>query len=389
LEDEKQAHAETQKELNMLKESFQQLEINLSQERSARVDAEQTLESLRQEMNAAQEANDHKKQEEARIAMSKMVLGEKEKAEAMAACQLAYDALKGLTTDDKKVAQAVGPHSIATLQLMKQTYLSNFGKELSNHIQRNTGGNFRAYVLGLLDLPDIFVVKLLRTALKGLGTDDDALIDLICPASNEEIANFKALYNKEYSRDLYEDVLKGTSGELKRIMTVVLQGKRDTTPADPTRVTADVEALHAAGEGKTIGTDFEPFLQVLGNRSPSVLAALNDAYASKQKKDKKLEVVLNSQFSGKVLKAFLAMLLGNINRPLYYANVLEDAFKGIGCDEVNVIRVLLSRREKDLDAIRAAYDGAGHKQSFIDRVKDELSGDLRRAVLLNLTGSME
>lgn len=302
---------------------------------------------------------------------------------------MAYDAMKGLTTDDKKLAQALCPHKISHVQYMKKLYLTNFGKDLVAHVKKNTGGNFRTFLLGILDAPEEYVAKLLRSAVKGLTTDNDILVEILAPATNDEVKSFKETYQKLFDRDLQADVTKSTSGDLKKILTVTLQGSRNEGGVDPAKIAADVEALFSAGQGKTFGTDFEPFLQFLGNRSCAQVAAIDEGYKEKNKKEKKLSELLSGQFSGHVLKALEAMLLAHANRPVYYATVVNSAWKGIGCDDVAVMRVLLSRREKDLMDIIEAYNTPGlHKQPFVERMKSEVSSDVGRASSLLLTGSM-
>ena len=56
-------------------------------------------------------------------------------------------------------------------------------------------GNFRQTILGLCESPADFVAMELRKAMKGLGTDEDALIEIICILSKDEMAKVKEAYS--------------------------------------------------------------------------------------------------------------------------------------------------------------------------------------------------
>ena len=53
----------------------------------------------------------------------------------------------------------------------------------------------------------------LRKAMKGLGTDEKTLIDVLCKRSNKQRQEIKAAFNQVYSRDLVKDLKSETSGD--------------------------------------------------------------------------------------------------------------------------------------------------------------------------------
>jgi len=64
----------------------------------------------------------------------------------------------------------------------------------------------------------------------------------------------------------------------------------------------------------------------------------------------------------------------------YYAACLYEAMKGLGTDDDDLIRLLVSRSESDLQNIKAIY-AKMYGKSLYDAVKSELSGDYEKLFL--------
>jgi hypothetical protein len=59
-------------------------------------------------------------------------------------------------------------------------------------------------------------------AMKGLGTDEETLISILCTLEEEEIFPLQTAFYERYERSLEEAVMSETSGKFKRV--IVLAG---------------------------------------------------------------------------------------------------------------------------------------------------------------------
>ena len=85
-------------------------------------------------------------------------------------------------------------------------------------------------MIALFTEPIEYDADQLRDAMKGLGTNEDTLIEIIASRNPMQLAAIKNKYKEKYNRDLEADVKKETSGTLQHLLISLLQGKRSTNP---------------------------------------------------------------------------------------------------------------------------------------------------------------
>lgn len=105
-------------------------------------------------------------------------------------------------------------------------YKSLFGLSIFQSFRSDLVGDFRVLMEGLFVPVIDYLTTCLRRSMKGFGTDEQVLIDILVPCCNDDIKMLKDCYNKKYNRDLEKDLSKETSGHFKRIMVSLIQGER-------------------------------------------------------------------------------------------------------------------------------------------------------------------
>ena len=131
-------------------------------------------------------------------------------------------------------------------------------------------------------------------ACKGLGTDEDALIDILCNRSKDQLKRINEQYKANYQVSLLELVQDECGGDLRTFLVSVL--------SDPTQ--NDAQWLFKAMDG--IGTTEKILSEIIVNRTNNELTRIKAAY--RRKYDQSLIDAVNSETSGSYRDFLVACL---------------------------------------------------------------------------------
>ncbi|XP_071835443.1 annexin A13-like isoform X2 [Apostichopus japonicus] len=233
-------------------------------------------------------------------------------------------------------------------------------------------------VLGIMEPFPVYDAQCLKKAMKGVGTDESTLLEILCARNNAQIKAIKMAYKAAGLGDLEEDLQNEASGATKCLLTGLVQAGRDAEgEVDEEKAVTDATALFEAGE-QTFGTDESEFQRILVTRSWSQLRCLSEKY--QEIADKSLEDSIRSEMSGSLQEAYLNIMSYAMNPVVYFANVINSALKGAGTNEVRLTRTLISRSEIDLGNIKDCYEET-YGETLADAIRGDLRGDFERILL--------
>ena len=88
---------------------------------------------------------------------------------------------------------------------------------MRDELAGETSGNFKRALKALcLGAPEYDAYEINR-AIKGLGTDEDALIEVLCTRTNGQIKVISETYEKEYGKAMVKDIEGDTSGNFRKV----------------------------------------------------------------------------------------------------------------------------------------------------------------------------
>ena len=289
-------------------------------------------------------------------------------------CKILRKAVHGFGTDERAIINIVVNRNMAQRQEIRKAYKACFGKDLIKRLQEDTSGNFKQVISAMFMTPAEYDAYCLYKAMKGLGTDEGVLIEIIGTRNNQQLQEIKDIFEKEYKNSL-ENWIKGdTSGNFKLLLIALLQCNRSTNPNPDFNVCqADAQALFKAGEGRW-GTDESTFIRIFANRSAAEMACINQCYT--QLRGKSLLKAIDKEFSGDIKKLLLTVVGGLLDAPGYFATRIREAVRGLGTNDTKLVRVIVSRCEIDLPYIKQAYQRIYHRDLLYD-VRSDTSGYYR------------
>uniref|UniRef100_A0A8C1VR59 Annexin n=1 Tax=Cyprinus carpio TaxID=7962 RepID=A0A8C1VR59_CYPCA len=252
-----------------------------------------------------------------------------------------YNAMKGFGSDKEAILDLITSRSNAQRQKIRAAYKSQYGKDLIDDLKYELTGKFERLIVGLMRTPAYHDAKEIKDAIKGAGTDEKCLIEILASRTNEQIHNLVAAYKDAYGRDLEED------------------------------------DLYDAGEAQW-GTDEAKFIMLLGNRSVTHLQLVFDEY--EKIAEKSIEDSIKSELSGDFERLMLAVVQCIRSKPMFFAKCLYKSMKGLGTADNTLIRIMVSRSETDMLDIRECFR-LRYEKSLYNMIQDDTSGEYKRTLL--------
>jgi len=291
-------------------------------------------------------------------------------------------AMKGFGTDEEKIINILASRSNRQRQRIAQVFAEELGRNLIDDLKSELGGTFENAIVALMTPPVEFLCKELNKAMEGAGTDDSALIEILCSRGKREIQELVENYERMFNRPLVEHICKETSGDYCRLLTLIVTGVRKFPgQVNHSEAAEQAQMLFDAGEG-TMGTQEDVFTKILAHESYEQIKIILEEY--KNISGKTLEQALKKEFSGSLLDACLAIVECVKSPPVFYAKRIVECTKGMGTDDDTLIRIIVSRSEIDLGSIKKEFEKL-YEKTLESLVSKETSGDYKK-VLLALIG---
>lgn len=291
-------------------------------------------------------------------------------------------AMKGFGTDEKAIINVLAHRPNAQRLQIAVQFKTLYGKDLIKDLKSETTGNFENLLVAMMTPLPEYYAKQLHDAMQGLGTDENVLIEVLCTKSNQEIMVIRQAYQALYYRTLEEDLKGDTSGTFKRLMVSLCNACRDESMAvDQNSARADAQALLRAGELR-LGTDESTFNMVLCQRNWAQLQLIFQEYYNLTGHD--IEEAIKNEFSGNSEDGLLAVVRSIKNQPAFFAKLLNKSMKGLGTNDNDLIRLVVTRSEIDMVEIKREYQ-SHYGESLAEAIKGDCSGDYKKC-LLHLIG---
>uniref|UniRef100_A0A8B9R2D6 Annexin n=1 Tax=Anas platyrhynchos TaxID=8839 RepID=A0A8B9R2D6_ANAPL len=283
--------------------------------------------------------------------------------DARADAEALRKAMKGMGTDEDTILKILTSRNNAQRQEIASAFKTLFGRDLVDDLKSELTGKFETLMVSLMRPTCIFDAHALKHAIKGAGTNEKVLTEILASRTPAEVRNIKQVYLQEYEANLEDKITGETSGHFQRMLVVLTANRDPEGRVDEGLVEQDAQVLFRAGELKW-GTDEEKFITILGTRSVSHLRRVFDKYMTIS--GFQIEETIDRETSGDLEKLLLAVVTVH--------------------DKLTV--VMVSRSEIDLLDIRQEFR-KNFAKSLHQMIQKDTSGDYRKALLLLCGGDDE
>lgn len=220
--------------------------------------------------------------------------------------------------------------------------------------------------------------EILRKAMKGFGTDEKAIIDVLSTRSNDQRQQIIIQFKTMYGKDLIKELKSELGGKLEDCVLALM------TPSD----LYDAKSLRNAMSGA--GTDEACLIEIMTTRDNKTMLRIKEAYKKHYKRE--LEKDLISDTSGHFKRLMVSLSTGGRNETMTVdvARAQQDAQKLYqagaarwGTDESVFNQILCTQNPAQLQACFEEYRKQTGKT--IERaIQNEFSGDIESGLLANV-----
>ncbi|PAV84327.1 hypothetical protein WR25_24800 [Diploscapter pachys] len=301
------------------------------------------------------------------------------------------DKIEGFRRYGKKedVAHMLASISNKQRQLLKEPYKTKYGNDIVAALDKKFSGDLETLIFALMDTPVEYSVKQLRGAMKGLGTDENTLIEIICTRTSDQLGAIRDAYIKAYGKLLSNEIDSETSGEFSALLIYLVDSLRDVSQ-DTNDAAAHNDAVRLFGDGEDKSSAKErhsKFLEIFSRRNPKQLRKIFAEY--ERLSGIPIEKAINKEFKGDLAAAYLTIVRTfSDKQATFFAEQMHAAMKGLGTKDNNLIRAIVTRSEIDLALIQEEYLKLYNK-SLAEAIKSETSGTYCDILLQILHGNKE
>jgi hypothetical protein len=216
-------------------------------------------------------------------------------------------------------------------------------------------------------------VKALRKAMRGIGTDETAIIKILGHRTDMQMQQIAAAYKSTHGKTLQEELKSEISGEFLNACLNLVNPMPEF----------DAKMIEKAING--FGTDEGLLIQSICGRTNAEILALSAAYAKLFTKDITAQVA--NDLSGDSKTLFMGLLKGCRNETGVGISLEKDletlhnsSTGKLGTDESRFISLFTDRSDIALHSCFNSYENK-YKKSILSVIKSEFMGESEKVLL--------
>jgi annexin A7/11 len=289
--------------------------------------------------------------------------------------------MKGMGTNEKVLIATMAKKDPLQMETIRMQYDQRFLRNLITDLEKETSGYFAKGLVEIARGPLVSDCYNLMEAMKGMGTKEVILDDILIGRSNADIIAIKEKYHQLFRRTLENDLKADLSAGTEQMYMMIAAARRaeDSHPVIPQEIEQAVTDLQA-GMGGFASKNVAQVCQILTSKNDAQIKAIATAY--EQRFRKSMDSVIKSAFSGHMEDALRLLVARATNRAEAEAVRLEESMAGMGTkDNLLVMRVVRCHwNQQFMNAVSGEFKRVV-KKDLVKRIEGETRGDYERLMV--------
>ena len=288
--------------------------------------------------------------------------------------------MEGFGTDEEALILVVTSNKTKERLKIKKAYEEKYKKNLIDDLKSELSGKFEDAMVGLFKEPVEYDCECIYNAMKGAGTDENCLIEVIASRPNWLLEKIKKKYKELYKKELIEDIKSDTSGDFQKILLGILRCQRNESKEVNKENCAKIanELNNLKEKGWEVQDEQNIFYLYIMNNSPKELSAVAREYYKLS--GKTIIEGIDNNFKGDAKELLKSILYSLVSPSEYFATRIKKAIEGFGTDNKTLIRILITRCEVDMNIIKKYYKQL-YTKDMVDDIKSDISGDYQKLMI--------
>jgi annexin A7/11 len=249
-------------------------------------------------------------------------------------------------------------------QNLKQMYLSSYGTELDKDLKSALSGDAEDLILGLMKTPVDFDAEQIYLSMKGIGTDEDTLSEMIATRPSRRLIRIRERYHELYNETLENDIKGDTSDYYRNILIAMIQGGRSDNPYPNSQKMKEI-VQKLTEDNDSIKDNFVSYFVNCSYGEICTICREYEKATGKYILDSIKNIFSSDEYN------FFSILLNYISDPgKFFAEKIH------GFKDKDLIRIIVSRSEENMDEIRDSYKEL-YNIELIEDIKNNTKGDFQ------------
>ena len=249
-------------------------------------------------------------------------------------------------------------------QRLKEMYLSSYGTELDKDLKSALSGDAEDLILGLMKTPVDFDAEQIYLSMKGIGTDEDTLSEMIATRPSRRLIRIRERYSDLYRETLENDIIGDTSDYYRNILIAMIQGGRSDNPYPNSQKMKEI-VQKLTEDSDSIKDNFVSYFVNCSYGEICTICREYEKATGKYILDSIKNLFSSDEYN------FFSILLNYISDPgKFFAEKIH------GFKVKDLIRIIVSRSEDNMDEIRDSYKEL-YNIELIDDIKNNTKDDFQ------------